>query len=418
MNRLICTLAEPADPAKLPPVVREPGAPARVLFINGAELGFVTTAKTTQHYAGLRADIDAVHFSTPAVGWLRLAGARGPAWLNGWDFQGMRNTLIWSRLLRGVFNTQLPLDRFDVVHIMTQQRAWPVTWLKGRVRAKLAVNIDATVPGYGVFGLKRPPFNPEKMVERKIFAAADMVACASRWCADSVVNDLGGDPGKIVLHKPCARRREGLPFRDHAAGPLRGQPGGPKLRIAFVGNDFVRKGGDKVFAWHQARWSDRVELHICSGLAKPDPAAKSVVWHGAASHEKVTGEVLPNADLFVMPTRVDTFLIAAQEAQAAALPVVTTRIAGIPEVVRDGVTGFLCTRDDESGFIAAIEKLLNDDALRVRMGAAAYAHARANLDPDIWHNHLMDQLVALADGRPLRKAPAGVWTGEGETAAG
>jgi hypothetical protein len=412
VNRLICTLDDAVDHSRLPPPVREPGGPARILFINGAELGFATTARSTEHYAGLHPRIDAVHFSTPMKGLIRLMAARGPKPLVPFLMQNTRNTVGWAVLLGRLLRTRFPLERFDVVHFMTQQRAWPMVRLQGKVKTKFAVNIDATVEAWdSAFEYRRLPGNPDAKVEHVIFRHADLVAAASRWCGDSVERDSGVPRSKMTLHKPCARRRPGLPFRTHDDAALRGTPGGPKIRIAFVGNDWVRKGGEKLLSWHQARWSDRVELHVCSSLAPKDRPAKSVVWYGPTPHEKIITQVLPEADLFVMPTWTDTFLIAAQEAQAAGLPVVTTKQAGIVEVVREGVTGFLCDRRDEAGYIAAIERLLDDAALRARMGRAAREHAEKNLNPDVWHTHMMDQLVNLADGQPIAYAPPGVWLG-------
>ena len=155
----------------------------------------------------------------------------------------------------------------------------------------------------------------------------------------------------------------------------------------------------------------RAELHICSGAAPQDHSAKGVVWHGATPHDKLIREILPNCDIFVMPTHEDTFLIAAQEAQTMGLPVVSTRIAGIPEVVMHGLTGFLYQRNDEAGYIAAIERLMNEPELLTRFSAAAASHAMRDLSADVWHNHLLDQLVAVADGRNVMFKPLACSTG-------
>jgi glycosyltransferase involved in cell wall biosynthesis len=233
-----------------------------------------------------------------------------------------------------------------------------------------------------------------------------MLACWSRWAADSAVMEMGVSPERVVLHKPCIDRPVQPPSAP-TPSPERDDPA-RRVRIAFVGNDFERKGGDRLLRWHQARWRSRAEIHVCSAKVQPDRSLEGVVWHGATPHAKLTTEILPSCDLFVMPTWEDTFLIAAQEALVAGLPVVTSRLAGIPEVVRDERTGFLCAPADESGFISAIERLLDDASLRANMSRAAREHAERNLSGHIWHNHLLDQLVALAEGRPTRYAPEGV----------
>ena len=56
------------------------------------------------------------------------------------------------------------------------------------------------------------------------------------------------------------------------------------------------------------------------------------------------------------------------EASASGLPVVATRVGGVPEVVKEGETGFLCDREDTDGLVSAVSKLVADDDLRRRMG--------------------------------------------------
>src|SRR4051812_48975134 len=102
MNRLVCTnldAATPASQAALPPAhgASSPAArspqPARILFINGQELGFGTTGRNLQHYTAQRDDIEAVHFSVVMPKWLRLVCADCPSRRlkhAGLDFGGVR----------------------------------------------------------------------------------------------------------------------------------------------------------------------------------------------------------------------------------------------------------------------------------------------------------------------------------------
>ena len=59
------------------------------------------------------------------------------------------------------------------------------------------------------------------------------------------------------------------------------------------------------------------------------------------------------------------------EAMAAGKPVVASRVGGIPEVVEDGITGFLVPPVDRKALTSALSRLLNDEDLRRRMGGAA-----------------------------------------------
>ena len=81
----------------------------------------------------------------------------------------------------------------------------------------------------------------------------------------------------------------------------------------------------------------------------------------------------PDGDTEGMPSAV-------QEAMAAGRAIVTTDHAGVPEHIRDGVTGFLAAEGDVDAFADRLDRVLSDAALRDRLGAAARAHAMAELD--------------------------------------
>lgn len=410
MNRLVVTSDTPIDPASLPATRREAGAPARALFLHGLEVGFATTAGNLEHFAALRPDLDAVHVRLVMPRWLRLFCTQSPVPVGELDYRYLRHMFGWRRYLRTLLGPGRPFDtaRFDVVHVMTQQRALIVRDFVRRspaaARPRFMVNLDATLRNWeSMRGMRRlaPPI--DWAMEGSILRSADALACATAWVERSAVGESGVDRARVVIHKPCARvAAPAVPAVE------RPRAAGEPLNILFVGGVWTDKGGPRLLRWHQERWADRARLHIVSGEAPADASARNVVFHGRVPHEKLVGEFLPQMDLFVVPTRWDTFMIAAQEAQAAGMPVVTTRTGGVPEVVRDGVTGFLCPAGDDAAYISAVERLLDDDALRLRMGRAAMEHARTALSADVWHNHLLDALVALANHQPPRRWPSGL----------
>ena len=76
------------------------------------------------------------------------------------------------------------------------------------------------------------------------------------------------------------------------------------------------------------------------------------------------------AALLVMPSFYESFGIACLEAMAFGLPVVATRVGGLPEVIEDGVTGLLVPPGDADALAQAMIRLLSDADLRRRMGQA------------------------------------------------
>jgi N-acetyl-alpha-D-glucosaminyl L-malate synthase BshA len=83
--------------------------------------------------------------------------------------------------------------------------------------------------------------------------------------------------------------------------------------------------------------------------------------------------LLSVSDLFLLPSSQESFGLAALEAMACGVPVVASRIGGLPEVVEDGVSGFLRDLDDLAGMAAAAVTLLTDSAMHE-------AFAKAGLD--------------------------------------
>ncbi len=86
--------------------------------------------------------------------------------------------------------------------------------------------------------------------------------------------------------------------------------------------------------------------------------------------------------LLVLPSLCETAPLAVQEAMAAARPVVATSVGGVPDLVEDGVTGFLAPPGDARGLSERIEQLLRDSALRTRMGRRGQEVARERFRRD------------------------------------
>lgn len=86
-------------------------------------------------------------------------------------------------------------------------------------------------------------------------------------------------------------------------------------------------------------------------------------------------EILPQADVFFLPSEYESFGLSALEAMACAVPVVASNTGGLPEVIEDGASGFLHTPGDVEAMSGSLRKLLTDDITRKRMGEAARERA-------------------------------------------
>lgn len=115
-------------------------------------------------------------------------------------------------------------------------------------------------------------------------------------------------------------------------------------------------------------------------------AGAPVTFTGELTHDRVA-ETIAAADVLVVPSvvdsggRIDGLPNTVLEAMASGVPLVATRIAGIPEVVADGKTGLLVPEKDAEALAAALERL-KDAPYRLRIGAAAREAAVADLSWD------------------------------------
>lgn len=109
------------------------------------------------------------------------------------------------------------------------------------------------------------------------------------------------------------------------------------------------------------------------------------------------GNILASVDLFAMPSYWEGLPLSMVLAMGAGLPVVASRVAGIPEVVTDGVSGLLVTPGDTADLAAALNRLVHDDTLRVRLGQEACAFVRPRFGVDGYvasMSALYDRLLA------------------------
>ena len=86
-------------------------------------------------------------------------------------------------------------------------------------------------------------------------------------------------------------------------------------------------------------------------------------------------ELLSCSDLFLLPSGSESFGLAALEAMACGSPVVASRVGGLPEVIMDGETGYLCEAGDIDEMAAASIKILSDDKHRKELSDAGRAFA-------------------------------------------
>jgi glycosyltransferase involved in cell wall biosynthesis len=225
-------------------------------------------------------------------------------------------------------------------------------------------------------------------VDQQCMRAAAVINPWSEWAARSLRDDYGIAPERIAVIPP------GIDLdRWRPPARTRSRPAPP--RLLFVGGDFRRKGGDLLLRVFLRSLSGRAELDLVTqDPVEPAPGVR--VHHGLRPNAPRLLELYAEADVFVLPTRADCFSLASMEAMAAGLPVISTRVGGIPEIVEQGRSGFLIEAGDEGALLQALEALVSSAELRARMGATGRRIAEERFDAARTTGRLLDLLQHVA----------------------
>lgn len=266
--------------------------------------------------------------------------------------------------------------------------------------------------GQSAWRMARNPFHVFTHVRDRIRyrgRAHRVVVALSRAEADDLVRTYGRVRARLEVIPngvDLDRFRPPSPAERTAARARLGL--GEEERVAlFIGHEFDRKGLS--FAIRGLRQAEGVLLLIVGGsddiIAAANEEAKSV---GVGERVLFLGPrynlrpYLAASDLFVLPSAYEANALVVLEALASGLPVVATRVGFAPEVVVDGVNGFLVERDArEVGERMQQLADLSDDEL-----AEYRRHARSSVEPYSWRAVARRYLDLARELEAARGAPA------------
>ena len=120
----------------------------------------------------------------------------------------------------------------------------------------------------------------------------------------------------------------------------------------------------------------------------------------AGSRDDVA-RLLPAIDVFVLTSTSECFPISVLEAMACARPAVCSAVGGIPEVIKDGETGYLVPPKDPPQLAARLVRLLQDPLTARRMGRAARARVEAEFDLDRSIAAAQQAIEDVVSGQPI-----------------
>ncbi len=357
-----------------------------LVFVLEQTLGHVAHARNIRR--ALDRHADTVHSTVIPLEYMRSSGLTA-------HIPGMRTwSFAASMQARSALARRLAAGRVSAVFIHTQVAALLAGPIMQRVPTVVSLdatprNFDSQGTSYGHSADGRAIEAIKLRLNQSVFRRASALVTWCQWAADSLVADYGVPAEKISVIHPGVDVNL---FRPRDKRPDRGA-----VRILFVGGDFPRKGGQDLLQ-AMARLGPNVELDVVTGSAvEVPPGMVCRVHRGLSPQSPEIVELYRDADIFVLPSRGDCFPQVVAEGLAAGLPVVASTVGAIPEIVRDGVNGYLVPPADPRALGTALEALVRSPATRLRMGLSGRRSAEEKHDAGANNLRIIELLISVSE---------------------
>lgn len=314
---------------------------------------YIKAGLLRRHGAGMLCEVVAHPLAAVKTAVRALALSRGGGWNGGKALGYAVEALVLRRWLRG--------RGVGHLHVHFANPAATVALL---AVSGTGCRLSLSVHGPDVFDDVRRNNLPAK------FAACERIRVISHYCASQVCRWLSS-----AEWDKCRIVRCGIPSDRFLPRP---DPGNPVPEILCLGRLTSAKGQRVLLAAAARLREMNLDFHLTFVGDGPDRAALEayaaerfpegcVEFVGAVGQDEVH-RYYDRADIFALPSFAEGVPVALMEAMAKEIPVVSTRITGIPELIEHDVGGLLTAAADVDGLCDALRRLLSDAALRRRLG--------------------------------------------------
>jgi len=347
-----------------------------------ADAPYVHTRRWVEHFAEAGYDCHVISFRAA-----ELEGAK-VHYVSGAEPFGKARYLINARKVRGLLRELKP----DLVHAM---HLTSYGFLGALANVKPLI-----VSVWGTDVLEAPNLTPfHRWLTTYALKRADLVTATGLHLATETTRYT--PPGTRVTVVPYGVDLDAFtPHPNPSPEPGEGSSEPPafsqdrvdgRVAIGTVARLSPEKGVTYLidaFAALRRKLGGRVVLRIAGAGPERSRLEAQIVRLGLSGAVEMFGwlehEALPSflrgLDIFAVPSTWEGFGVAAAEASACGLPIVSTDVHGLPDVVRHNVTGLLVPAKDANAMAAALESLVDDSERRRKFGAAGRAYVSEHYD--------------------------------------
>lgn len=239
------------------------------------------------------------------------------------------------------------------------------------------------------------------LMENSTILRSDMVTCSTRRHIETISNEIGCKPQNIEIiplgiplpkvEKKSHKETGDDSFTVLYIGRLEKRKGAhvlakaipyvledvPETKFLIIGRDtYLTPAGNRFSGDREDSFKEKMINKIT------EKYLKNVNFLGFVDDE-IMDNYYKTCDVFVAPSVYESFGLIYVEAMSYGKPVVGCNVGGVPEVVRDGVTGLLVPPENPVLLANAIIKILKDRNMREEMGQEARKHVEANFTRDL-----------------------------------
>jgi glycosyltransferase involved in cell wall biosynthesis len=360
-------------------------------FLLEQSLGHTTHAKNLLINVALDPEVHA-HWGLIDFQATGLAG-KIPVYRNNWTVRaGVRAYRKVARMNRQTrldalfFHTQVPA-------ILAQR------WLR---KIPGIVSLDATPRQYDELGAfykheRGPPWLEawKWRLNRDCFRSARRLVAWAEWTKLGLVQGYEVPADKVTVIPPGVNVQE---WRR----PMPRVPHDGPIKILFVGADLERKGGVVLLNAFRALRHSGLELHLVTkDQVAPEPNV--FIYNNLQANSQPLKDLYHTCDIFALPTFGDCLPMVLSEAGASGMAIISTNVAAIPEIVRNGETGLTVPAGDVVSLTQALRDLATNPTLRMTLGESAIAHVTRHYDAPTNASRLLGLLKAEANAARAEK---------------
>jgi len=372
----------------------------RVLFALWMVGGIKTVYDNLLATISGRGDIEAAWLA------LDMAPADWITWLPPIVFSGAwRNSAAtWLRIRR----LEMAGRRFDAA-LFVEYGIMIFLWrFRRRVPYLLSLDMTPLFCARHELWYAHPRFNPgspisrvKRRITRSVFADAAHLLPWSHAVKESLIKDYGIPEDRMTVLPPGIDLRLWTMTEEDWAHRLRKAP---PLKILHAGWDFRRKGGDLLDDLACSPEFRDVEFHFVT-TSYAGPRRTNIIIHpNLRQNSPELIALYRDSDVFVLPTRADTYSLVCLEAMAMGLPVIISNVGGIGDIVVDGETGFLIPLGDPQILRDRLRDLAASADLRVGMGKAGRKRVEENFDLKATNAAIVDLLLDASRRKQVKSA--------------